>query len=90
MRLAYRGHEYRRYGRREDLGYPLPEEILGEPHRRRGVGRKDPLEVAGFEVSIAEAAKILILDDESRNIPVVFFTASVLAEGIEEIGNCIK
>lgn len=76
---------------------------------------KDLLEVAGFEVFVAEdatsgialakkehpdiiimdmrlpdmrgseAAKILILDDETRDIPIVFVTASVLAEGIEEI-----
>jgi CheY-like chemotaxis protein len=33
----------------------------------------------------SEAAKILLLDNETRNIPIVFVTASVLAEGIEEI-----
>ena len=33
----------------------------------------------------SEAAKILLQDDETRNIPIVFVTASVLAEGIEEI-----
>jgi len=33
----------------------------------------------------SEAAKILLLDPETRDIPVVFVTASVLAEGIEEI-----
>ena len=33
----------------------------------------------------SEAAKILLLDDETKDIPVVFVTASVLAEGIEEI-----
>jgi two-component system cell cycle response regulator DivK len=32
-----------------------------------------------------KAAKILLLDSETRNIPIVFVTASVLAEGIEEI-----
>ncbi len=76
---------------------------------------KDLLEVAGFEVFVAEnatsgiaiarkerpdiiimdmrlpdmrgseAAKILLLHDETRDIPIVFVTASVLAEGIEEI-----
>lgn len=76
---------------------------------------KDLLEVAGFEVFVAEngssgialarkekpdiiimdmrlpdmrgseAAKILHLDNETRDIPIVFVTASVLAEGIEEI-----
>jgi len=76
---------------------------------------KDLLEVAGFEVFVAEnassgialarkekpdiiimdmrlpdmrgseAAKILQLDKETRDIPIVFVTASVLAEGIEEI-----
>ncbi|HUW70030.1 MAG TPA: response regulator [bacterium] len=76
---------------------------------------KDVLEVAGFEVFIAEnatkgislarekrpgiiimdmrlpdmrgsdAAKQLLLYPETRDIPVVFVTASVLAEGIEEI-----
>jgi CheY-like chemotaxis protein len=76
---------------------------------------KDLLEVAGFEVFVAdtasggialakkerpaiiimdmrlpdmrgsEAAKILLLDIETRDIPIVFVTASVLAEGIEEI-----
>ncbi len=33
----------------------------------------------------SEAAKILLLDKETRDIPIVFVTASVLAEGIEEI-----
>jgi two-component system, cell cycle response regulator DivK len=76
---------------------------------------KDLLEVAGFEVFIAEnagrgidlarskipdiiimdmrlpdmrgseAAKILLQGSDTRDIPVVFVTASVLAEGIEEI-----
>jgi two-component system, cell cycle response regulator DivK len=76
---------------------------------------KDLLEVAGFEVFVAEnatkgirlarserpdivvmdmrlpdmrgseAAKILLLDADTRDIPIVFVTASVLAEGIEEI-----
>jgi two-component system, cell cycle response regulator DivK len=76
---------------------------------------KDLLEVAGFEVFVAEnassgialarkekpdiiimdmrlpdmrgseAAQILLLDSETRDIPVVFVTSSVLAEGIEEI-----
>ncbi len=76
---------------------------------------KDLLEVAGFEVFIAEnatsgialarrekpdiiimdmrlpdmrgseAAKILLQDSETCGIPIVFVTASVLAEGIEEI-----
>jgi two-component system cell cycle response regulator DivK len=76
---------------------------------------KDLLEVAGFEVFVAEnassgialamkekpdiiimdmrlpdmrgseAAKILLLHNETRDIPVVFVTSSVLAEGIEEI-----
>jgi two-component system, cell cycle response regulator DivK len=76
---------------------------------------KDLLEVAGFEVFVAdtasggialakqerpaiiimdmrlpdmrgsEAAKILLVDIETRDIPIVFVTASVLAEGIEEI-----
>jgi len=75
----------------------------------------DLLEVAGFEVLVAEnaskgisiakqerpdiiimdmrlpdmrgseAAKVLLLDPDTRSIPVVFVTASVLAEGIEEI-----
>jgi two-component system, cell cycle response regulator DivK len=76
---------------------------------------RDLLEVAGFEVFVAdtasggislakkerpaiiimdmrlpdmrgsEAAKILLVDIETRDIPIVFVTASVLAEGIEEI-----
>jgi len=76
---------------------------------------KDLLEVAGFEVFVAEnaangiaiaakerpdiiimdmrlpdmrgseAAKLLLLDERTRAIPIVFVTASVLAEGIEEI-----
>jgi CheY-like chemotaxis protein len=76
---------------------------------------KDLLEVAGFEVFVAEnaasgiaiarqerpdiivmdmrlpdmrgseAAKILLQSAETRDIPIVFVTASVLAEGIEEI-----
>jgi len=76
---------------------------------------KDLLEVAGFEVFVAEnassgialarkekpdiiimdmrlpdmrgseAAKMLLQYSETRDIPIVFVTASVLAEGIEEI-----
>jgi CheY-like chemotaxis protein len=76
---------------------------------------RDLLEVAGFEVSVAEnavtgiaiakkekpdiiimdvrlpdmrgseAAKILRQDKETGNIPIVFVTASVMAEGREEI-----
>jgi len=76
---------------------------------------KDLLEVAGFEVLVAqdassgiaiarkekpdivimdvrlpdmrgsEAAKILRQDKETGNIPIVFVTASVMAEGKEEI-----
>lgn len=78
---------------------------------------KDLLEVAGFEVFVAEnatdgmaiarkekpdiiimdvrlpdirgteAARILRLDKETSDIPIVFVTASVMAEGIEEISN---
>src|SRR5271157_5401192 len=33
----------------------------------------------------SEAAKILLLNSETRDIPIVFVTSSVLAEGIEEI-----
>jgi len=33
----------------------------------------------------SEAARILLRHEETRNIPIVFVTASVLAEGIEEI-----
>jgi two-component system cell cycle response regulator DivK len=33
----------------------------------------------------SEAAKILLRDGETKDIPIVFVTASVLAEGIEEI-----
>jgi two-component system cell cycle response regulator DivK len=33
----------------------------------------------------SEAAKVLLQDEKTRSIPVVFVTASVLAEGIEEI-----
>ena len=33
----------------------------------------------------SEAARILLQYDETRDIPIVFVTASVLAEGIEEI-----
>jgi len=76
---------------------------------------KDLLEVAGFEVFVAEnaaggidiarrekpdiiimdvrlpdmrgseAARILRQDKETRDIPIVFVTASVMAEGMEEI-----
>ena len=76
---------------------------------------KDLLEVAGFEISIAqdassgiilakkekpdiiimdvrlpdmrgsEAARIIRQDKELNNIPIVFVTASVMAEGREEI-----
>jgi len=76
---------------------------------------RDVLELAGFEVLIAEnatlgiglaksekpdiivmdmrlpdmrgsdAARLLLKDSETRDIPVVFVTASVLAEGIDEI-----
>ena len=78
---------------------------------------KDLLEVAGFQVFIAEdavsgitiarnekpdiilmdvrlpdmrgsaAAHILRQDKETRNIPIIFVTASVMAEGKEEIKN---
>jgi len=78
---------------------------------------KDLLEVAGFEVFVAEnaaggiaiarkekpdiiimdvrlpdmrgseAARILRQDKETRDIPIVFVTASVMAEGMEEIRN---
>ena len=78
---------------------------------------KDLLEVAGFQVFIAEdasngitiarkekpdiilmdvrlpdmrgseAAHILRLDKETTNIPIIFVTASVMAEGKEEIKN---
>ena len=33
----------------------------------------------------SEAARILLQHEETRDIPIVFVTASVLAEGIEEI-----
>jgi CheY-like chemotaxis protein len=33
----------------------------------------------------SEAARVLLQHEETRNIPIVFVTASVLAEGIEEI-----
>jgi two-component system, cell cycle response regulator DivK len=33
----------------------------------------------------SDAAKLLLLDGATRGIPIVFVTASVLAEGIEEI-----
>jgi len=76
---------------------------------------KDLLEVAGFEVFVAEnaasgiaiarrekpdiiimdvrlpdmrgteAANILRQDKETRDIPIVFVTASVMAEGMEEV-----
>ena len=78
---------------------------------------KDLLEVAGFEVFVAEsassaiaiarkekpdiilmdvrlpdmrgseAAQILRQDKETRDIPIIFVTASVMAEGKEEIKN---
>ena len=78
---------------------------------------KDLLEVAGFEVFVAEnasnavtiarkekpdiiimdvrlpdirgseAARILRQTQETREIPIVFVTASVMAEGMEEIKN---
>jgi len=34
-----------------------------------------------------EAARILRQDKEARNIPIIFVTASVMAEGVEEIKN---
>jgi two-component system, cell cycle response regulator DivK len=34
-----------------------------------------------------EAAKVLRLDKETQNIPIVFVTASVMAEGKEELKN---
>ena len=81
---------------------------------------KDLLEVAGFEVFVAQdassgiaiarkekpdiiimdvrlpdmrgsvAARILRQDKETRDIPIVFVTASVMAEGKEEIKNIIN
>jgi len=35
----------------------------------------------------SEAARILRQDEETRNIPIVFVTASVMAEGREELNN---
>ena len=35
----------------------------------------------------SEAARILRKDKETRDIPIVFVTASVMAEGMEEIRN---
>ena len=81
---------------------------------------EDLLEVAGFEVFVAQdasggiaiarkekpdiiimdvrlpdmrgsvAARILRQDKETRDIPIVFVTASVMAEGKEEIKNIIN
>ena len=89
--------------------------LIIDDNRNNLMLEKDLLEVAGFEVFVAEdassgialakkerpdiiimdmrlpdmrgseAAKILLLDSETRDIPIVFVTASVLAEGIEEI-----
>jgi CheY-like chemotaxis protein len=89
--------------------------LVIDDNRNNLLLEKDLLEVAGFEVFVAEnatngialarkekpdivimdmrlpdmrgseAAKILRLDNETRGIPIVFVTASVLAEGIEEI-----
>jgi two-component system cell cycle response regulator DivK len=89
--------------------------LIVDDNRNNLMLEKDLLEVAGFEVFVAEngssgiaiakkekpniiimdmrlpdmrgseAAKILLLDKETSHIPIVFVTASVLAEGIEEI-----
>jgi two-component system, cell cycle response regulator DivK len=89
--------------------------LIVDDNRNNLMLEKDLLEVAGFEVFVAEnastgialakkekpniiimdmrlpdmrgsdAAKLLLLDEETRDIPIVFVTASVLAEGIEEI-----
>lgn len=88
--------------------------IIDDNEKNRTL-EKDLLEVAGFEVFVAEnaakgmalarsekpdiiimdmrlpdmrgsdAAKILLQDSVTKDIPIVFVTASVLAEGIEEI-----
>ena len=91
--------------------------LIVDDNRNNLMLEKDLLEVAGFEVFIAEnatsgiaiarkekpdiiimdvrlpdmrgpeAARILRQDKETRDIPIVFVTASVMAEGMEEIRN---
>lgn len=55
-----------------------------------GIAKKEKPDIIIMDVRLpdmrgSEAAKILRLDKETSNIPVVFVTASVMAEGREEI-----
>jgi CheY-like chemotaxis protein len=54
------------------------------------VARKEKPDVIVMDMRLpdmrgSEAAKVLLLYEETRDIPIVFVTASVLSEGIEEI-----
>ena len=56
------------------------------------VARKEKPDIIIMDVRLpdmrgSEAARILRQDKETRNIPIVFVTASVMAEGMEEIRN---
>ena len=91
--------------------------LVVDDNRNNLILEQDLLEVAGFEVFVAEnaasgiaiarkekpdiilmdvrlpdmrgseAAQILRQDKETRDIPIIFVTASVMAEGKEEIKN---
>jgi two-component system, cell cycle response regulator DivK len=54
------------------------------------IARKEELDIIVMDVRLPdmrgpEAARILRLDKDTRDIPIVFVTASVMAEGREEI-----
>ena len=56
------------------------------------IARKEKPDIIIMDVRLpdmrgSEAARILRQDKETRDIPIVFVTASVMAEGMEEIRN---
>jgi two-component system cell cycle response regulator DivK len=56
------------------------------------IARKEKPDIIIMDVRLpdirgSEAARILRKDKETRDIPIVFVTASVMAEGMEEIRN---
>lgn len=67
-------------------------EVFGAENAADGiaVARKEKPDIIIMDVRLpdmrgTEAARILRQDKETRNIPIVFVTASVMAEGREEI-----
>ena len=67
-------------------------EVLEADNATSGIAiaRKEKPDIIVMDVRLpdirgSEAAKILRQDKETRDIPIVFVTASVMAEGMEEI-----